>query len=470
MRETNTGPPASPSLVGTQSEPRVTGVYTRHTGIPQSLVYKPEPRWRDCHEQDPKTLDQRALPLHADTFLGALPYRQMLGEVEYVDDKYDKNFVMVFCEHYTMGASDDQISKYLNEFVDNPRAFMIFDNSTEPLEKYITEALKEVAQRNPDAFKRACILVNDQFTKQTYINLLATLDCECEIFINSNSSYVRIMWDHEDTDVEPARIGMYTRAYKRERALLYFEFFQRGLLKDIWYSFWRNLGYGDGIFESTDDILASLFPDPLSERYMPRLHDRLHNVTQEKPGIVDKFRSWLDQAPHLNSKTDSYMSAYPLKNMMPFVHIVVETLQNYPRGNGTDGRTYEPYVDDLCKVFITEKTYILMLQRKAFIIYGQHGVLDKLHAMGFKTFNDFWDEESLKQPNIQDRIDAICDIVEKLLKMSDSEFKQMQSDMQSILDHNHNIATLYAKQDTADHLALTERLREWVDPEEDHDE
>lgn len=85
---------------------------------------------------------------------------------------------------------------------------------------------------------------------------------------------------------------------------------------------------------------------------------------------------------------------------------------------------------------ISEKTLNAILLRKPFIILGAPGTLSMLHDMGFKTFNEFWDESYDKTFLNTDRLVSICDLVEKLSAMSIEEMRSMYENMDHILEHN----------------------------------
>lgn len=85
---------------------------------------------------------------------------------------------------------------------------------------------------------------------------------------------------------------------------------------------------------------------------------------------------------------------------------------------------------------ISEKTLNAILLRKPFIIIGAPGVLSMLKDMGFKTFNDFWDESYDNIFLNDDRLVSICNLVNKLSNMSIEEMRSMYEKMDHILEHN----------------------------------
>ena len=61
-----------------------------------------------------------------------------------------------------------------------------------------------------------------------------------------------------------------------------------------------------------------------------------------------------------------------------------------------------------------------------------------LHDLGFKTFENFWDESYAGYGDVENRIDAISEVVSELSKLNAGELHNMfnGAEMQSILEHN----------------------------------
>ena len=88
--------------------------------------------------------------------------------------------------------------------------------------------------------------------------------------------------------------------------------------------------------------------------------------------------------------------------------------------------------------FVTEKTVRPMLLKKPMIVMGSQDFLGYLRQMGFKTFNDFWDEnyDGVAEHN---RYQKILDLVDSLAQRPIDELADMYQHMQPILDHNYNL-------------------------------
>ena len=84
-------------------------------------------------------------------------------------------------------------------------------------------------------------------------------------------------------------------------------------------------------------------------------------------------------------------------------------------------------------LFISEKTFKPIASRHPFIIFGNRGSLKALKEMGFRTFDDFWDESYDDLPTWE-RFDAIIKLMHNINKREDK--LQMFREMEDILEHN----------------------------------
>lgn len=90
-------------------------------------------------------------------------------------------------------------------------------------------------------------------------------------------------------------------------------------------------------------------------------------------------------------------------------------------------------------IFFTEKTAKALNTFSPFIILGCSGSLKKLNEIGFKTFNDWWDESYDDETDDDKRIIKIHQLVKTLCKLSESEIETMYSEMIPTLKHNQSL-------------------------------
>lgn len=101
-----------------------------------------------------------------------------------------------------------------------------------------------------------------------------------------------------------------------------------------------------------------------------------------------------------------------------FINIVAETVFNYPY----------PY--------LTEKTFKCFWHGSPFVIAGASGSLSYLKSIGFKTFNNWFNEsyDSIKNP--EERLIAVLDTLDVISKWSLEKCRDVYNEMQSVINHN----------------------------------
>lgn len=85
---------------------------------------------------------------------------------------------------------------------------------------------------------------------------------------------------------------------------------------------------------------------------------------------------------------------------------------------------------------ISEKTINAIINNRPFVIAGAPGVLAMLKDMGFKTFHEFWDESYDMIEAHDDRMIAVCNLIDSICKKSIEEMRDMHKGMSHILKHN----------------------------------
>lgn len=156
----------------------------------------------------------------------------------------------------------------------------------------------------------------------------------------------------------------------------------------------------------------------------------------EMTDLEIKILTDLNQESPLNIDTDvkesvHYTNFYPpvqqkTKNPYKSYHecfcaLVVET------------RVAQPWVN------LSEKTLHAIKNRKPFLLYAAPRSLEALQQLGFKTFNDYWDESYDTITDTKKRIRAINSIAEYLNNLSLSDLKVIYENMKPILMHNLSV-------------------------------
>lgn len=120
--------------------------------------------------------------------------------------------------------------------------------------------------------------------------------------------------------------------------------------------------------------------------------------------------------------------------------------QDYPQ-YGMDQDIYEkPYNDTACsivsetndndyEVFMTEKIWKPILAQQFFIVHGNYLYLQKLRDMGFRTFNNYFEEayDLDRDPDI--RINTIVDVCDRL---RDAPWQDIYLQSKALREYNYN--------------------------------
>ncbi len=103
------------------------------------------------------------------------------------------------------------------------------------------------------------------------------------------------------------------------------------------------------------------------------------------------------------------------------------------------------FVDVICETwytgnnfYITEKFWRAVATKTPFIIQGSQHIVRNLRRLGFRTFDEFWDEGYSEDPYPYN-ISVIKQVIEHLSKKSITELEQMYAQMDEILTWNRNV-------------------------------
>jgi len=118
----------------------------------------------------------------------------------------------------------------------------------------------------------------------------------------------------------------------------------------------------------------------------------------------------------LNSATKSLAPEELYKKI--FVDIVAESVYNYPHA------------------YISEKTIRPIISSRPFIIVGAPGTLAWLHQLGFKTFDQYWDEDYDQCTDSNQRFHKIFKLIETINSWPIAKCQEILTSMMEIFKHN----------------------------------
>jgi hypothetical protein len=127
----------------------------------------------------------------------------------------------------------------------------------------------------------------------------------------------------------------------------------------------------------------------------------------------------VDTIPYKHNEIDTNNLFTIPAVLKAFVYISIESVFDYPY----------PY--------LTEKTFRGITHFRPFVIIGAPGSIKRLHDMGFKTFDNWWDESYDCILDHSQRMDAITNIVKDINSKNLSQLKAMCYTMNSVLQHNY---------------------------------
>lgn len=133
-------------------------------------------------------------------------------------------------------------------------------------------------------------------------------------------------------------------------------------------------------------------------------HSKFYNQTDSTQPI-EKY--------NVSCRVDDHM-------LKSFLYVVTETVFDYPY---------------CC---ITEKTFKAFLNKRPFVIVGPPGMLKQIKQLGFKTFDQVFDESYDDISDPSDRLNKIVDIVKHVASLPIDEIKKIMVGIQPILDFNYD--------------------------------
>jgi hypothetical protein len=142
---------------------------------------------------------------------------------------------------------------------------------------------------------------------------------------------------------------------------------------------------------------------------------------------VNTAAEFLNILPIKNESVDSYPILTPahfaISKLYPnfFVEVVCETFLS--------GRSFYP----------TEKTWRPLICQTPFLMLGPRDFLSNLRKLGFRTFNQWWDESYDQDADLDNgkvAIQSIMSTMNQLSKMSVEELEGLYIDMLPTLQHN----------------------------------
>lgn len=232
------------------------------------------------------------------------------------------------------------------------------------------------------------------------------------------SMHKQMVLDNPNRTYEPGHRGRdflcFNRIYHKHRLVFFTELARRNLVNNFYISM-PNPGDWDrnplkGTFgEYMKDVVLSAHPQ----------HNVFNHTAQDIDSAEQLLPLYVD-TPNLKTypvETNSKDVEFYYRDSL--VHLIAET------------HFFER------KIHISEKTYKPIAYHQPFIVLGPPGILAKLHIMGFKTFNQFWDESYDQCQDHNARMRMVMDLVETVANWTAEQKLQFSKDVADVVNHNY---------------------------------
>ena len=140
-----------------------------------------------------------------------------------------------------------------------------------------------------------------------------------------------------------------------------------------------------------------------------------------KTFITEKCNS-LYQTPLKQIKENRDLDLYLYNTIQnSFLHLVNET------------RFYSPMQN------LSEKSIRPIISKRPFVLAAAPRSLRLLKSLGFKTFDQWWDESYDDEPDHHKRLIMVYRLIDQFLNKDHQELKQVLEDQKSVLDYNYEV-------------------------------
>ena len=164
-------------------------------------------------------------------------------------------------------------------------------------------------------------------------------------------------------------------------------------------------------------------PENQSVHISTQLNDylvqRFDITSDDKNNLISKLPLVLDAETNVNQMCQDFNDATRPYYQNSLVSIITETS-----------------FDDI-EVSLTEKSFKPVKEKHPWISLGASGTLQALRDMGFKTFNEFWDESYDNIKNSQDRFTRVLEVCRDIGTWDSNKIKDFRYRVKPILDHNY---------------------------------
>jgi hypothetical protein len=309
----------------------------------------------------------------------------------------------------------------------------------------IFDAIWQASIKHGFDSKKILMLSGNYYVNDCIINW-ATKNPRCELRVKFKS-----MWDnfvytmHPDIDpytpykdtIKPKLLTCLNRTMRTHRIDLCNKFYSAGM-------FHKYKDKHISTFIGPPAVKIPLFPlAPQDKHLIPNicLENKVEHTWTPKKDLMPSQSGRRELAPqHAQSGPEFYQA---------FHDTYYDLITEFWIGECDTHREYREKAIEhrwwRSELIISEKTWRAIYHRRPFIVLGEPGILKYLHQLGFKTFDNIFDESYDREGRYTVRLKLVMREVMKTLNIPVEELHEtMYSDeMQDILEHNRNLFISY---------------------------
>jgi hypothetical protein len=214
---------------------------------------------------------------------------------------------------------------------------------------------------------------------------------------------------------------------------------------------WNRLWIGAILHKKHSDKLFQTYNTGLGTHYISKINlpdfVGLEDLVKSECDVLDQVVEFLKVCPKFIPEDLEFIKTCPV-NIKQQDHFPIQLPANlnilkYYQDIFVDV-VHETFVrGDVC--FATEKTWRPIIARRPFITMGGLHHLANLRRLGFRTFNNFWDE-GYDEYGMQHRVKQIDILLDQIATWSTAKLITTLHQMQEILDHNYKVFTALTHQ------------------------
>jgi hypothetical protein len=158
-------------------------------------------------------------------------------------------------------------------------------------------------------------------------------------------------------------------------------------------------------------FLITVYPETICRQGFP-IHDKSTLDAMSSVSYKETFCNFSDNTDVQSCNAELHQTA--------FLHVVTETVFDYPH-NSYGEKTWKPIVN-----------------LRPFVLVSVPNALQELKDMGFKTFDNWWDESYDRVVDPLQRINSIVKIIDWIASKSIDQLKMLYDEMKPTLIHNYD--------------------------------